>query len=447
MRILKSHPILGLVNSYMVDSPQPANLSYMWNFGSLLGLCLVIQILTGIFLAMHYSPNVDLAFASVEHIMRDVNYGWAIRYTHANTASFFFICVYLHIARGLYYGSYRSPRTLAWSIGVVILVLMIATAFLGYIRSPIWYKYLNRTSNVNNKLCPSRPALSLNNANQRRYYSSSLRSYKWKENNNTSSNENINYSSPIDEFIIEKNLQPVYIYENLQLESIKNRVRTETENLSGIYLILNKVNWDFYVGSASTGKFYSRFSNHLFNFHGSKIVKLAVQKYNISQFAFLILEIFPEVVTKENNKKLLDLEDFYLKSLLPNYNILTEAGNTFGYKHTNMTRIKMRSNYSEERRIQIGNLNRGQKLSADTIEKIRAKALTRPRPIISEEARDNMRKTSKKITLYNLDYTVYGEYPSIIEAALSIKCHEKTIRRALKTDKHLLKRRWIVKYT
>jgi len=133
MRILKSHPILSLVNSYMVDSPQPANISYLWNFGSLLGLCLIIQILTGIFLAMHYSPNVDLAFASVEHIMRDVNYGWAVRYAHANTASFFFICVYLHIARGLYYGSYRSPRTLLWSIGVIILVVMMATAFLGYV--------------------------------------------------------------------------------------------------------------------------------------------------------------------------------------------------------------------------------------------------------------------------------------------------------------------------
>jgi ubiquinol-cytochrome c reductase cytochrome b subunit len=133
MRILKSHPILSLVNSYTVDSPQPANISYMWNFGSLLGLCLVIQILTGIFLAMHYSPNVDLAFASVEHIMRDVNYGWAVRYAHANTASFFFICVYLHIARGLYYGSYRSPRTLLWSIGVIIFILMMATAFLGYV--------------------------------------------------------------------------------------------------------------------------------------------------------------------------------------------------------------------------------------------------------------------------------------------------------------------------
>jgi ubiquinol-cytochrome c reductase cytochrome b subunit len=133
MRILKSHPILSLANSYLIDNPEPANISYMWNFGSLLGLCLVIQILTGIFLAMHYSPNVDLAFASVEHIMRDVNYGWAVRYTHANTASFFFICVYLHIGRGLYYGSYKSPRTLPWSIGVIILVLMMATAFLGYV--------------------------------------------------------------------------------------------------------------------------------------------------------------------------------------------------------------------------------------------------------------------------------------------------------------------------
>ena len=133
MRLLKTHPILGLANSYLVDSPQPSNLSYMWNFGSLLGCCLIIQILTGVFLAIHYTPSVDLAFVSVEHIMRDVNYGWLIRYLHANTASFFFIFVYLHIGRGLYYGSYKSPRTLPWSIGVVILILMIAIAFLGYV--------------------------------------------------------------------------------------------------------------------------------------------------------------------------------------------------------------------------------------------------------------------------------------------------------------------------
>jgi len=133
MRILKSHVLLRLVNSYIVDSPQPANISYLWNFGSLLGVCLIIQILTGVFLAMHYQPHVDFAFNSVEHIMRDVNNGWIIRYTHANVASFFFIFVYMHVARGLYYGSYKSPRILAWSIGVIILILMMAIAFLGYV--------------------------------------------------------------------------------------------------------------------------------------------------------------------------------------------------------------------------------------------------------------------------------------------------------------------------
>lgn len=133
MRIFKTHPILGLVNSYVIDSPQPANISYMWNFGSLLGTCLVIQIITGVVLAMHYTPSVDIAFISVEHIIRDVHYGWLIRYLHANTASFFFIFVYLHIGRGLYYGSYKSPRVLPWSIGVIILVLIMATAFMGYV--------------------------------------------------------------------------------------------------------------------------------------------------------------------------------------------------------------------------------------------------------------------------------------------------------------------------
>ena len=133
MRLLKSQAILRLANSYFIDSPQPANISYYWNFGSLLGLCLVMQILTGVFLAMHYCPNVDLAFTSVEHIMRDVNSGWLLRYTHSNVASFFFLFVYFHIARGIFYGSYRTPRGLVWFIGVIILILMMATAFLGYV--------------------------------------------------------------------------------------------------------------------------------------------------------------------------------------------------------------------------------------------------------------------------------------------------------------------------
>ena len=133
MRIFKSHPLLKLVNSYVIDSPQPSNISFLWNFGSLLGFCLVIQIITGVTLAMHYNANVLEAFNSVEHIMRDVNNGWLIRYLHSNTASAFFFIVYLHIGRGLYYGSYKAPRTLVWTIGTVIFILMMATAFLGYV--------------------------------------------------------------------------------------------------------------------------------------------------------------------------------------------------------------------------------------------------------------------------------------------------------------------------
>jgi ubiquinol-cytochrome c reductase cytochrome b subunit len=133
MRILKTHVLLRLVNSYVVDSPQPANISYLWNFGSLLATCLIIQILSGAFLAMHYQAHVDFAFDSVEHIMRDVNSGYILRYVHANVASFFFIFVYMHVARGLYYSSYKSPRILVWSIGVIILILMMAIAFLGYV--------------------------------------------------------------------------------------------------------------------------------------------------------------------------------------------------------------------------------------------------------------------------------------------------------------------------
>lgn len=133
MRILKSHPLLRLMNSYLIDSPQPSNLNYWWNVGSLLGLCLVIQIVTGVTLAMHYNPSVLEAFNSVEHIMRDVNYGWLIRYLHSNTASAFFFLVYLHIGKGIYYGSYRYPRSLVWLIGTIIFILMMATAFLGYV--------------------------------------------------------------------------------------------------------------------------------------------------------------------------------------------------------------------------------------------------------------------------------------------------------------------------
>lgn len=125
--------VLSFFDSHLIHYPAPINLTYAWSFGSTAGICLVIQILTGIFLAMHYTPHIDLAFSSVEHIMRDVNNGWFIRYAHANGASMFFIVVYSHIFRGLYYGSYMHPRQLLWCSGVLIFILMMGTAFMGYV--------------------------------------------------------------------------------------------------------------------------------------------------------------------------------------------------------------------------------------------------------------------------------------------------------------------------
>nr|UFP05761.1 cytochrome b [Hycleus scutellatus] len=129
--IRKISPVTKIINNALIDLPTPSNISLLWNFGSLLGLCLIIQIITGIFLAMHYCPNIDLAFNSVVHICRDVNYGWLIRTLHANGASFFFINIYMHVGRGIYYGSYNLVHT--WMVGVIILFMVMATAFLGYV--------------------------------------------------------------------------------------------------------------------------------------------------------------------------------------------------------------------------------------------------------------------------------------------------------------------------
>jgi ubiquinol-cytochrome c reductase cytochrome b subunit len=126
-----SHPLFKIVNGSLVDLPAPTNISLWWNYGSLLGLCLGIQLVTGLFLAIHYTANVELAFSSVAHICRDVNYGWLIRTLHANGASFFFICIYIHVGRGLYYGSYHLAHT--WVVGVLLLFLVIGTAFIGYV--------------------------------------------------------------------------------------------------------------------------------------------------------------------------------------------------------------------------------------------------------------------------------------------------------------------------
>ena len=131
--MVKNKSIFPVLNNHVIDYPTPINLNYLWTFGFSAAICLVVQIITGIFLAMHYTPQLDLAFLSVEHIMRDVNNGWFIRYLHANGASMFFIMVYIHIARGLYYSSFATPRHWVWISGVLIFFAMMATAFIGYV--------------------------------------------------------------------------------------------------------------------------------------------------------------------------------------------------------------------------------------------------------------------------------------------------------------------------
>src|SRR5579883_3108175 len=126
-------PLIGLIHASFVAFPNPRNLNYWWTFGGILSFMLAAQIVTGVVLAMHYTPQSGLAFASIEHIMRDVNYGWLLRYMHANGASMFFLALYIHMFRGMYYGSYKAPREVLWLLGVVIYLLAIATAFMGYV--------------------------------------------------------------------------------------------------------------------------------------------------------------------------------------------------------------------------------------------------------------------------------------------------------------------------
>lgn len=378
--------------------------------------------------------------------MRDVNNGWLIRYLHANTASAFFFLVYLHIGRGIYYGSYQRPRTLTWSLGTIIFITMIATAFLGYVYSPIWF-YINvyyiilflilYHENIIRKKRnkkDTKQQLKYNNVNKGLF---KVRKYS------TNCRGNNNISERLNEIIKELNLNPIYIFENLNTENTRKEVLNSTKGLSGIYMIVNKITKDYYIGSASTNRFNARFRNHLIYYRGSKIVKLAVKKYKLENFAFLILELYPNIVTKENNKDLINLEDKYLKLLVPNYNILTEAGSSFGYKHTEIDRQKMKDIYTDERRKRIGSLNRGKNLSKETIEKMREKALKRPP--MSDEIKQKCITNTRPVVLYNLNGTIYGEYSTILDAAKAINCSVKTIRRALQTEKKLVKKQWIVK--
>jgi group I intron endonuclease len=247
-------------------------------------------------------------------------------------------------------------------------------------------------------------------------------------------------SKEVTEFLSEKNLKVKEIYETLRGFSTRKLLKDNLDKKSGIYLILNKISGDYYIGSASTSRFYIRFANHLIHGTGSKIVKAAVKKYGLNAFAFIVLEIYSpaggEPVDRVTNRGLLDLEDFYLKTLLPNYNILTEAGSSFGYTHTNITRIKMATSYSEERRNVIGTLNRGKSMPLDIRAKLRIAKLGKPNPFTER----GYAVLCKKVKITNLDSTIWGLFESITAAAKSLNCDRKTVRIAIKKNTNLLKK-------
>ena len=411
MRPIKTNVLTGIFNDFFVDSPMPTNISYMWNFGSLLGATLALQIATGVTLAMHYCPNTDLAFSSVEHIMRDVNSGYIIRYAHANGASMFFILVYLHIARGLYYGSYAKPRVLLWSVGVIILLLLIIIAFLG-LNGQKWVYFYNVDSSIQ---CFTITAL-------------------------------LTPSTRLKNFLDKLNIKPVIIFEDLTNPSVKKTAYRHLKRLSGVYMIINLVTGKYYIGSAVTGNFYMRFHKHLFSLSGNKRVANAVTKYGLQEFAFIVLEIIPEkektqLEAQAVNSLLISREDYYLDVFKPEYNIIAFASNSAGWKHSEDSLVKMRNNYSLERRQRVGNINKGKTLSEET-RKLMSEAAQLRVPM-SKESRKKCAVNMRPVTISNLDNSNPIHFVSIKEASVAISCAEKTIRRALNGN-GVLKKTYIV---
>jgi group I intron endonuclease len=348
LKLLKTHPFLSLVNSYVIDSPSPSNISYLWNYGSLLGVVLIIQIVTGVTLAMHYTPHIDLAFISVEHIMRDINYGWMIRYLHANGAAFFFIFIYIHMAKGLYYGEIKNIKNKYYysnSINVIIfLLLIIITGFLSY------SQYI---------VCE-----------QIGIYLS----------NEIHSSYNIFFSTyeyPYSMFI----LVPVTIYHNAETD--KSKIISDNKDKAGIYMWKHIETNTIYIGSAVD------LSKRLSNYYASSYLKRtknyicnALLFHGHSAFSIPILEYIDITgLSKEEARKLiLEREQYYLDLIFlddePNtYNILKEAGSSLGYIHLAETKAAISEALKGENSTNFGKTGEehpmyGKSHSAETLVKM-----------------------------------------------------------------------------
>lgn len=236
------------------------------------------------------------------------------------------------------------------------------------------------------------------------------------------------------------NLNPILIFEELSQDKNKENLRSETRNQSGIYGIINTMTGDFYIGSAVTNKFYSRFYKHLIKGLGNKKISIDLNQYGIDSFAFFILEYYPEEVTKKNNPNLMILETNWIQTYLPSYNILLEAGNSLGYTHSEEIKQKMKDNYSDLRKEQIGSLNRGKQLSDSVRLLLREKALNR-----TDEVKNKYRlASSKPVTASNKDGTVFMRFTGIRIMAQHFECDPKTIRKFIENEK-LFRNEWSIR--
>ena len=325
--------------------------------------------------------------------MRNINAGWIIRYGHANGATMFLFIIYLHIARGLYYGSYTKPRVALWTVGVIIFLLVMGTAFLGKLHCP---KRLFSNNNNSSNLPPTKR------------YTEDLKSKK--------------------------------IYHNLHTLETQLKILKENKHKSAIYLIYNHINNKFFIGNAITNRINVKFRNNCIHGTGNSLVKKAIDKYGLENFSFHIIEYYPGFVHKENLSKshleLLKRETYYINLFNPAYNILTLAHNSLGFKHNKETIENLKANYSEEKKSLSG--------TKETKELKSKKMKIR---YLETDFREFLKKRfSKPITLFNKDGTIHSQYESITHISITFKCCKKTINKTLKNN-NLFKNIGFLKYT
>nr|AYD91435.1 hypothetical protein [Volvariella volvacea] len=257
-------------------------------------------------------------------------------------------------------------------------------------------------------------------------------------------------SSRLQSILDSHKLTPVAIWENLHLSEVKDDVLKVVKPLAGVYVIVNLINGKMYVGSATTGRMGNRFYKHLYGGNGSSLVWAAIQKYGLQDFAFVVVETLPSLVTREDNKDLLTLEDHYIVTLLPSYNIAPKAGNTFGFKHKEETKEAMSLNYSSERREAIGSLNRGKSLAPSTIELMREAALKRGSMPDSIRAKVSANSTVAQLyEVSQVDGSSFSSPDGVMVTSVTLRtipvvanfigCNERTVRRALKSNGIVLK--------